>query len=83
MGLDGVMIVMNAEKEFGITITDAEAEAMRVVEDLHLLVMRKLADRDPDPTEIWRRVQDIVIEETGTSQERVKPGARWSDVGVN
>lgn len=35
MGLDGVLVVMATEARFRITITDQEAEALRVVEDLH------------------------------------------------
>ena len=43
MGFDGVMVVMVVmapEKRFNITITDQEAEALRVVEDLRRDVPR-------------------------------------------
>ena len=82
MGLDGVMVVMATEKRFNITITDQEAEALRVVEDLHRLVMRKTAALSPDPTTVWRTVQDIVAEETGVPRDHIKPGSGWRELGI-
>jgi len=82
MGLEGVEIVMEAEKVFDITITDPEAVRLRVVEDLHLLVMAKLADSDPDPTAVWAKVVEIVHEATYTPRDRIKPGSSWTEIGV-
>jgi acyl carrier protein len=43
MGLDGVELIMATEQEFGITITDDEAEKTITVGDLYALVQRKLS----------------------------------------
>ena len=82
MGLDGVMVVMETEKRFNIAITDQEAEVLRVVEDLHRLVMAKTASASPDPTAVWQVVQDIVVEELGVPRDRVKPGSTWRELGI-
>lgn len=82
MGLEGVEIIISTEEEFGITISKQEAGAFRVVEDLHLLVMAKLGSEAPDPTVVWDRLRDIIIMETGTLREEIKPGNRWPEVGV-
>ena len=82
MGLEGVEIVMEAEKAFAIEITNPEAARLRVVEDLHLLVMTKLAHSQPDPTAVWTKVVDIVHEATYTPREHIKPGSKWSEIGV-
>ena len=83
MGLDAVEILMDAEKAFGIEILDAEAEAMRTIEDLHLVVMRKTADRSPDPGEVWKRIQNIIVENAGVPRDRVKPGSTFHELGID
>lgn len=82
MGLEGVQIIMETEKRFGVEITDPEAEALRVVEDLHLLVMAKLGAGAPEPGAVWERIRDIIVEETGIRREEIRPGSRWPEVGV-
>jgi hypothetical protein len=82
MGLEGVEIIMSTETEFGIEISNAEAEALRVIEDLHLLVISKLGSAAPDPTEVWDRIRDIIVMETGTPREQIKPGNDWLEIGV-
>ena len=42
MGLDLVEIVMQCEEDFGITFEDSDAEQIRTVGDLYLLVCRQL-----------------------------------------
>jgi acyl carrier protein len=83
MGLDAVEILWDTEKAFAVEITDAEAEAMRTIEDLHLLVMRKTAAHSPDPTQIWQRIQDIIVENAGVPRDRVKPGSTFHELGID
>ncbi len=45
MGLDGVELVMEVEETFGVTISDAEAQAIRTVGDLWLLINDKLGNQ--------------------------------------
>ena len=47
MGLDGVGVVMEVEKDFGIKIADAEAEKVRVVANLWELIVARLL-QEPD-----------------------------------
>lgn len=82
MRLEGVEIIWDTESAFGITISNQEAQSLLVVEDLHRLVMAKLADTSPDTTEVWEKIRDIVIETTGVPRDQVKPGSRWPEVGV-
>ncbi len=42
MGLDAVELAMRCEEDFGITIADADAEQVRTVGDLYLLVCGQL-----------------------------------------
>jgi len=42
VGLDVVELVMRCEEDFGVTIADADAEQVRTVGDLYLLICRQL-----------------------------------------
>jgi acyl carrier protein len=87
MGLDVVAIVMATEEEFGIQITDADAEMIVRVGELHAFVVRKLRERNEpgvDETDIWKRFQQVVVDQLGVSPESVTPSARFiEDLGVS
>jgi acyl carrier protein len=83
MGLDAVQILWDIEKAFDVEILDAEAEATRTIEDLHLLVMQKTAARSPEPTAVWQKIQDIIVENAGVPRDRVKPGSTFHELGID
>lgn len=86
MGLDSVEILMAVEQEFDVSITDAEASGLVTVGDLHavVLVQRGVPAGSPEAETIWRRIQDIVVEESGVARHLVVPKARIAkDLGID
>ena len=92
MGLDTVELLWTVEKEFGISITDAEAARLRTVGALNDLIAEKVAVKasipgkpvKPEPSMTWDRLVPIVIEELGVKREKVTPEAEWArDLGAS
>ena len=91
MGLDTVELVMAAERQFQIEVSNAEADRWRTVGDMHAGVMALLEERfaaegralrvDPDIT--WALLRDLVVEELGVKPEQVQPDAEFvRDLGA-
>ena len=92
MGLDTVELLWTVEKQFGISITDAEAGRLRTVGALNDLIAEKVAANasvhgkliKPEPSMTWERLVPIVIEELGVRRELVTPEAEWvRDLGAS
>ena len=71
MGLDTVELVMAVEEEFGITISDEEAQDIRTVGDMYQCVLRKVigtqrATRTSEET--WAALASVIKTQTGVSQ---------------
>ncbi len=89
MGLDSVELVMAFEEEFGIEITDEEAQLIVTVGDARDCIVGKLRVRAEDseavdPKEVWSRVKTIVVDCIGVRPEKVVPEAAFvDDLGVD
>ena len=80
MGLDAVELVMATEEEFGIQIANSDAEKILRVGDLHAYVVRKLRERNEagvDEADVWKRLQQVVVEQLGVEPDEVVPSARF------
>jgi len=85
LGLDSVQIVLTVEERFGIKISDAEAERLLRVADLHACIARKLkergavaeASRDWTDQQLLEEIRDIVVEEVGVPRKRITWDARF------
>jgi acyl carrier protein len=84
VGLDSVQIILTVEEQFGIKISDAEAERLIRVSDLHRCIAKKLqgrasvgdAGRGWSDEEILEEIRRIVAEEIGLPRERITWDAR-------
>jgi acyl carrier protein len=86
MGMDGVELVMAVEESFCLEISNAEAEKLFLVADLHALVIRKLRERGevPDDAQVFARLREIIVDLLGVQPERVIPSARFvKDLGLD
>ena len=86
MGLDSVELVLAVEKHFGVQIADQELANIRTVGEYHAALLEKLglAVSDPKAAEVWERLADVIVEESGVDRGRIVPGARIvRDLGIN
>ena len=86
MGLDTVELVIAIEEEFNLQISDADAEKLGLLGDLHDYVVRALQQRGeiPDETEVWGRLKEIVVAQLGVRPERVTKSAHIvNDLGAD
>ena len=86
MGLDTLELVIAIEEEFNLQISDADAERLGLLGDLHDYVVRALKQRGetPDETEVWERLKKIVVAQLGVRPERVTKSAHIvNDLGAD
>ena len=86
MGLDTVELVIAIEEEFNLQISDADAEKLGLLGDLHDYVVRALKQRGEtlDETEVWERLKKIVVAQLGVRPERVTKSAHIvNDLGAD
>ncbi len=86
MGMDGVELVMAVEESFRLEISDAEAEKVLLVSDLHALVIQKLRERGEVPidAQVFARLRAIIVDQLGVKPEQVIPTARFiEDLGLD
>ena len=78
-GIDCTEYIAAVESHFGIQITIPEAEALKTVNDLVLLVDQKLArtDRFQDEEAIWRSVQFTTSEHMGVDVQEIQRTTRY------
>ena len=82
---------MAIEREFDLEIPDAEARTMLRVGDMYDFVHAILQSRaretggtPPDEGQLWNKVLDIIVEETGVERRKLVRNARFvADLGVN
>lgn len=85
MGLDGVEIVMSVETEFGISISDAEAEVMQTPRDLIRVVCEKVGAVDGGVDSCaaqvaFHRVRAALVEVAGCERAEVRLDAQLRDL---
>jgi len=86
MGLQTVELIMAVEEAFAVEFSDAIAEKLSTVEDIHGTIVELLRTRglNPDPAEVWEKLKPIVVEQLGVRPEEVFPSARIvEDLGAN
>lgn len=91
MGLDSVELVMVVEREFDLEIPDDAASEMFTVGHMYEFVRGRLEERARqsggaplDESQLWDRLLDIIVEETGVERHKLVRTARFrADLGVN
>ena len=81
MGLDGVELIMTAEEEFGITITDSEAEEVVTVGDLAVICQQRIdgtVTRDDQLRTSFYMLRELVREIRNEPTLRIRPSAQVS-----
>ncbi len=81
MGVEIVELVMAVEEEFDVDLPNSALEHVETAGELFALVRLHLARRDPQapdaPEEIWRRLVEVVVHETGVDRGRIVPDAAF------
>ena len=77
MGLDTVELAIAIEEEFSIKISDADAERLGVLGDLHDYIVSALRQRGETPDEplVWQRLTSVVVAQLGVPREKVTRSA--------
>ena len=75
---------MGAEEEFGIEVTDQEAEKIVTVGQFYDCVMAKLKQADSpwagrNPDAVWQRLRALIAEQIGVEMKLVVRSARIVD----
>jgi acyl carrier protein len=86
MGLDSVELIMAIEDEFGVTIPAENAPQLAILGDMHAFIIRKLQQqgRNPDESEVWERLQTVVVQQLGVRPEEVTSEANlFTDLGAD
>jgi acyl carrier protein len=86
MGLDSVELLMAFEEEFGIDVSDANAEKITTVRDMRDLVVAEYTrlGRAADPDEIFRRIVNVTANRMNIDTERVTLDAAFvRDLGID
>jgi acyl carrier protein len=74
MGLESVELLIVAEEEFGIVISDAEATQIRTPSDFIDLIVSKVQGRVSRP-EIAGRIKQIIVETLGIKESEYREDA--------
>ena len=86
MGLGSVELIMAIEDEFGVTIPAENAPQLAILGDMHAFIIRKLQQqgRNPDESEVWERLQTMVVKQLGVRPEEVTSEANlFTDLGAD
>jgi acyl carrier protein len=81
MGLDTVELIMRVEEDFGIGISDREAEQLTTVGQIHQHVLAALRQRGTpaDAEKVFSQLREIICDQLGINPEVVVPGASIVD----
>ncbi len=81
MGLDTVELVLALEEEFGVAISNAEAERIERVGDMYAFLVKAIRERDgalaASELEIWKRLKEVIVYEVGVREEEITLEARF------
>lgn len=83
MGLDVMLLIMELEEHFGVTIPDERAERIYTVGELYryLLARSRRGAQSPCPTgQAFYRLRRTLTQEFGVERARVRPAARLRDL---
>jgi len=84
MGLDGVELVMAVEEEFGLEISDADAEKLRTPRDLIDVVCAKMAAVKPggvcQSQHAFYQLRRALCRQTGQPRKTITPATRLVDL---
>jgi hypothetical protein len=83
MGLDIVMLVMDVEERFGVTLPDERAERITTVGELYTFLLGQTRRRAADPCPTGRAFHGLrrtFTGEFGIDRKRVRPAARLRDL---
>lgn len=86
MGLDTVELVMDVEREFDISFSIAESQAIFTVGDLHKSIVAKVQEscREADAELIWTRLVTILSNGYGVPKAKITRKARIvRDLGLD
>ncbi len=79
MGLDSVELLISVEQAFDISISDAKAESVVTVGDLHKLVLAELTSLNRpniNADVAYSLLQNLICFQLGVDAYQVVPGAR-------
>ena len=82
MGLDGVAIILDVEKEFDIAIPDEVSMEMHTVGALIDHVQEAARDRGLDPRAVKNRIRRIVANNLGHRLRDVRPEHTFVELGL-
>ena len=82
MGLDTVEIILWAEKEFGIVITDAEAGEVSTIGDFSLLIYHLMLAKNglkstTDEEAIYNKIKALLIKQYGVKENQISRDATF------
>ena len=86
MGLDSVELIMAIEDEFGVTVPTENAPQLAVLGEMHAFIIRELQQqgKSPDESQVWERLQTMVVEQLGVRPEEVTSEANlFKDLGAD
>jgi succinyl-CoA synthetase alpha subunit len=83
VGLDSVVLVLDVEEHFGISIGDEEVADVHTVGDLATVVAGKLGPAHNAET-VFRELAEVIAESSGVALAKIAPTARIvRDLGIN
>jgi acyl carrier protein len=87
LGLDAVETVLWAEKEFGVSVPDVEATAIRTVGEFAQCLHRKIVARDGDAAlseaQVFAALKSYLVNTFAIPRDRVVPNAEFvRDLGL-
>ena len=82
MELNTIETIMAAEEEFDVVFSDADAETLVTVGDVHGLVLAALRGQEdsPDEAQVWERLRGAIVRQLGAKPAEIVADARIDDL---